>query len=61
MTSGGCESPASLQVWGDEGYIYLEMSSNNTCGIANMATHALVNAPGPPGFKNHTNLDVPLN
>ena len=48
-------------VWGDDGYIYLEMSENNTCGIADIATFATVVPPGPPGFEDHNNTQVPLN
>ena len=46
--------------WGEDGYIYLKMG-DNTCGIADIATFATVEPPGPPGFKDHNNTQVPLN
>ena len=47
-------------VWGNDGYIYLEMSSNNTCGLADIPTYADV-SPAAGGFENHTIKEVPLN
>lgn len=47
-------------IWGHDGYIYLEMSNNNTCGIGNLVTYADVRPP-KGGFHDHNTTDVPLN
>ena len=47
-------------IWGHDGYIFLEMSDNNTCGIGNMVTYVDVRPP-EAGFQNHTTTEVPLN